>query len=205
MRPDRSADAEPSSAGSDRALWEQAAQGSTAAFGELFGRHAGAVWNYAYRLTGSWSVAEDLTSSVFLTAWRRLGDVTLVNDSARPWLYTVTSNLARREQRRLGRFASALSRLPRGGVVRDHAEDVAGQVDADRRLRAVLDAVATLPRAERRAVELCLIGGLSTAEASAVLGIADASVRARISRARGRLRGLLRNTTLGVLTTEELR
>ncbi|WP_037309494.1 RNA polymerase sigma factor [Amycolatopsis orientalis] len=191
-------------AASDRALWEQAAGGDVAAFGELFGRHAGAVWNYAYRLTGSWSVAEDLTSSTFLTAWRRLGDVTLVNDSARPWLYTVTSNVARREQRRLSRFTGALSRLPRGGVVRDHAEDVAGQVDAGRRLRVVLDAVATLPRAERRAVELCLMGGLSTAEASAVLEITEASVRARISRARSRLRGLLQDTALNALTTEEL-
>jgi RNA polymerase sigma factor (sigma-70 family) len=203
MRPGCSTDAEPSPAGSDRALWEQAAQGSTAAFGELFGRHAGAVWNYAYRLTGSWPSAEDLTSSTFLTAWRRLGDVTLVNESARPWLYTVTGNLARREQRRLGRFSSALSRLPRGRVVRDHAEDVAEQVDADRRLRVVLDAVATLPRAERRAVELCLLGGLSTAAASAVLGITETSVRARISRARSRLRGLLQDSKPTVLTTEE--
>ncbi|WP_328612201.1 sigma-70 family RNA polymerase sigma factor [Amycolatopsis sp. NBC_00345] len=204
MRADDGADAPDSPAGDDRAAWEQAAGGDVAAFGELFRRHAGAVWNYAYRLTGSWSAAEDLTSSTFLTAWRRLGEVTLVNHSARPWLYTVTSNLARREQRSLGRFSRALSRLPRGGVVRDHAEDVAGRVDADRRLRVVLDAVATLPRAERRAVELCLLGGLSTGEAAAVLEIAEASVRARISRARSRLRGLLRDTTLNALTAEEL-
>ncbi|MEU4518866.1 RNA polymerase sigma factor [Amycolatopsis sp. NPDC024027] len=203
MRAD-GADALASPADSDQALWEQAAGGDVTAFGKLFSRHAGAVWNYAYRLTGSWSVAEDLTSSTFLSAWRRLGEVTLVNDSARPWLYAVTSNLARREQRRLGRFSGALSRLPRGGAVRDHAEDVARQVDAGRRLRVVLDAVATLPRAERRAVELCLLGDLSTAEASAVLGIAEASVRARISRARSRLRGVLQDTTPTGLTTEEL-
>ncbi|ADJ45443.1 RNA polymerase sigma-70 factor, ECF subfamily [Amycolatopsis mediterranei S699] len=203
MQSDDSPDDQAPPTGSDQALWARAAGGDIAAFGELFGRHAGAVWNYAYRLTGSWSAAEDLTSSTFLTAWRRLGDVTLVNESARPWLYTVTGNLARREQRRLGRFSSALSRLPRGRVVRDHAEDVAEQVDADRRLRVVLDAVATLPRAERQAVELCLLGDLSTAAASAVLGITETSVRARISRARGRLRGLLQDATPTVLTTEE--
>jgi RNA polymerase sigma factor (sigma-70 family) len=203
MQSDDSPDDQDPPTGSDQALWARAAGGDIAAFGELFGRHAGAVWNYAYRLTGSWSAAEDLTSSTFLTAWRRLGDVTLVNESARPWLYTVTSNLARREQRRLGRFSSALSRLPRGRVVRDHAEDVAEQVDADRRLRVVLDAVATLPRAERQAVELCLLGDLSTAAASAVLGITETSVRARISRARSRLRGLLQDTTPTVLTIEE--
>jgi RNA polymerase sigma-70 factor (ECF subfamily) len=204
MRADGDADAPDSPAVDDRALWEQAAGGDVAAFEELFRRHSGAVWNYAHRLTGSWPAAEDLASSTFLTAWRRLGEVTLVNNSARPWRYTVTSHLARREQRSSGRFSRALSRLPRGGVVRDHAEDVAGRVDADRRLRVVLDAVATLPRAERRAVELCLLGGLSTAAAAAVLEVAEASVRARISRARSRLRGLLQDSALTALITEEL-
>ncbi|WP_033290894.1 RNA polymerase sigma factor [Amycolatopsis jejuensis] len=191
----------PGSPDGDQGLWEQAATGDVQAFGVLFDRHAAAVWNYAYRLTGSWATAEDLTSLTFLTAWRRLREVTLVNDSARPWLYTVTANLARREQRRLGRFAAALTRLPRAAVVRDHAEDVAGRVDADRRLRTVLGAVAKLPRAERRAVELCLLGSLSTADAAAVLGIAEPSVRARISRARSRLRTFLQDTD--VLTGEE--
>ncbi|MEO6086358.1 MAG: RNA polymerase sigma factor, partial [Umezawaea sp.] len=166
-------------------------------------RHSGAVWNYAYRLTGSWSVAEDLTSMAFLTACRRLGEFTLVNRSARPWLLAVTGNLARREHRGRGRFAAALARLPLGGTVRDHADDVAGKVDADHRLREVLDAVATLPKAEREAVELCLMGELSTAAAAAVLGVAEPSVRSRLSRARGRLRGLLRDTTLNPVTTEE--
>ena len=185
---------EPDSPGGDQELWARAADGEAAAFRELFDRNAAAVWNYAYRLTGSWATAEDLASLTFLTAWRRLGEVTLVNDSARPWLFTVAANLARRENRRLGRFAHALTRLPRSGVVRDHAEEVADRIDADRRLRTVLAAVAKLPKAERRAVELCLLGGLSSADAAAALGIAEPSVRARISRARSRLRGLLRDT-----------
>jgi RNA polymerase sigma factor (sigma-70 family) len=182
----------------DQMLWEQAARGDRAAFGELFRRHAEAVWNYAYRLTGSWSVAEDLTSSTFLTAWRRLTDMTLVHSSARPWLFTVASNLARQEHRRLGRFSRVLSRIPLNDTMRDHADDVADQVDADRRLQAVLDAVSKLPKAERRAVELCLLGELSTAATAEVLGIAEASVRSRISRARSRLRDLLRGTSTGI-------
>jgi RNA polymerase sigma factor (sigma-70 family) len=202
MRADDGADRPPLLDERDQTLWERANDGDIAAFEHLFRRHAGAVWNYAYRLTGSWSAAEDLTSSTFLTAWRRRGQVSLVNDSARPWLYTVTSNLARREQRSVSRFARALGRLPRSSVERDHAEDVAGQVDADRRLRMVLQAVATLPRAERQAVELCLLGNLSTADAATALGIGEVSVRSRISRARSRLRDLL-NETYPEATGEE--
>ena len=175
----------------DQTLWEQASRGDKAAFGELYRRHAEAVWNYAYRLTGSWATAEDLTSATFLAAWRKLGEMTLVNASARPWLYTVASNLARHEYRRVGRFSRVLSRLPLNDTARDHAEDVAAQIDADRRLKVVLDAVDKLPKGERQAVELSLLGDLSTAETAEVLGIAEVSVRARISRARSRLRGLL--------------
>jgi RNA polymerase sigma-70 factor (ECF subfamily) len=50
--------------------------------------------------------------------------------------------------------------------------------------------VASLPKAEREAVELVLLGELSTAEAAEVLGVAEVSVRSRISRARARLRAV---------------
>jgi hypothetical protein len=46
------------------------------------------VWNHAYRLTGSWSLAEDMTS---MTASRR-HELTLVRDSAQPWLYAVAGS-----------------------------------------------------------------------------------------------------------------
>jgi RNA polymerase sigma-70 factor (ECF subfamily) len=196
---DGGADPEAPPPGDDQTLWERAARGDRAAFGELFHRHAEAVWNHAYRLTGSWAVAEDLTSSTFLAAWRRLSDMTLVNASARPWLYTVAGNLARHEFRRAGRFSRVLTRIPLNDTTRDHADDVADQIDADRRLRTVLDAVDKLPKGERQAVELCLLGELSTAETAQALGIAEVSVRARISRARSRLRGLLGDTGAPVM------
>ncbi|MFD2420260.1 RNA polymerase sigma factor [Amycolatopsis pigmentata] len=185
----------------DQTLWEQASRGDHAAYGELYRRHAEAVWNYAYRLTGSWASAEDLTSSTFLTAWQKLSELRLINSSARPWLFSVAGNLARHEYRRQGRFSRLLTRIPLNDTTRDHADDVADAADADHRLRVVLDAVDKLPKGERRAVELCLLGELSTAEAAEVLKIAEVSVRARISRARGKLRGFLSDTGTGIDTT----
>ncbi|MEU4807287.1 RNA polymerase sigma factor [Actinosynnema sp. NPDC023587] len=169
----------------DAALWRR---GDQAAFATLFDRHAEAVWNHCYRLTASWTTAEDLTSATFLTAWRRRAEITLVRDSALPWLYTVAGNLTRTEFRRLGRLRRALRRVPAPDVVPDHADRVISTVDDDRELRRVLAAVRTMPTAEREAVELCLLGELSTAEAAEVLGVAEVSVRSRISRARARLR-----------------
>lgn len=176
---------------SDAVLWQRAAAGNKAAFGELFERHAQAVWNHAYRLTGSWSVAEDLTSITFLTAWRKLRDITLVRDSALPWLYAVAGNLARTEFRRSGRFSRMLKRVPTQESVEDHAESVADKVDGESRMRTVLAAVARLPKSERQAVELCLIGELPVAEAAELLGLEEVSIRSRISRARAKLRKAL--------------
>ncbi|TWP46796.1 RNA polymerase sigma factor [Lentzea tibetensis] len=172
----------------DAALWEC---GDEAAFAELYDRYAEAVWNHAYRLTASWSTAEDLTSTTFLTAWRRRHEIRLVHDSALPWLFTVAANLARSEFRRSSRFQRLLHRVPPETTERDHADQVASSVDGERRLREVLDAVELLPRAEREAVELVLLGELPIASAAEVLGVAEVSVRARISRARARLRNLI--------------
>jgi RNA polymerase sigma-70 factor, ECF subfamily len=173
---------------SDTDLWHRAAAGDRHAFGELFERHAEAVWNHAYRLTASWSQAEDLTSSTFLLAWRKCREVKLVRDSALPWLYTVAGNLARNDYRGTTRFLRAVRRLPEDTVAADHADDVAHRVDADARLARILAAIRTLPRSEREAVELCLLGELPAADAAELLGVAEVSVRSRLSRARARLR-----------------
>jgi RNA polymerase sigma factor (sigma-70 family) len=177
---------------SDPELWSRAAAGDRAAFGELFERHVEAVWNHAYRLTASWSQAEDLTSSTFLLAWRKCADVRLVRDSALPWLYTVAGNLARDERRGTTRFLRALRRVPDTSVQADHADDVVQRLDGDARMARVLAAIRSLPRSEREAAELCLLGELSMTDAAELLGIAEVSVRSRLSRARAKLRTKLK-------------
>jgi DNA-directed RNA polymerase specialized sigma24 family protein len=64
-------------------------------------RHARAVYNRCFRLTASWSAAEDLTQTTFLHAWRKCGAVRLEHDSARPWLLAVATNMARNHRRGL--------------------------------------------------------------------------------------------------------
>ncbi|RZS43213.1 RNA polymerase ECF family sigma subunit [Herbihabitans rhizosphaerae] len=179
---------------SDPDLWRRAAAGDQSSFTLLFERHATAVWNHAYRLTGSWATAEDVASTVFLTAWRKRAEMTLVRDSALPWLYAVAGNVVRSERRSAARFLRALRRVPDESTVDDHADAVAGRVDDDRRMREVLAAVETLPRAEREVVDLCLLGELSTSDAAAAMRVAEVSVRSRMSRARARLRTLLEET-----------
>ncbi|MBO3744324.1 RNA polymerase sigma factor [Actinoplanes flavus] len=156
-------------------------------FEAVFDRYSRAVYNHAFRLTGSWSVAEDVTQSVFLTAWRRRAEVRLIDGSPLPWLLVTASHHARSEQRALTRWRNRLFRAPADEILPDPADDVAGRLDDERRMREVLAAVRGLPRAEREAVALCLWSGVPYSEAAAVLGVAESTVRSRVSRARARL------------------
>lgn len=178
-------------ASTDGELWSRAGGGDESAFGELFERHAQAVWNHAYRVTGSWAAAEDLTSQTFLIAWRKRAEVTLVRGSALPWLYTVAGNLARTELRGVNRRLRLLRRIPDESQVADHAERVVEHVDSEARLRKAVDALRALPAAQRRVVQLCLLEDIPTADVAALLKVTEVTVRAHLSRARARLRTVL--------------
>jgi RNA polymerase sigma factor (sigma-70 family) len=176
---------------SDGELWQLAGAGNGEAFGQLFDRHSRAVYNHCFRLTASWSAAEDLTSTTFLLAWRQRDRMRLARDSLRPWLLAVATNAVRTERRSVGRRLRLAARAPTEPPAADHADDVAGRIDDERRMASVLAELRKLPRSEQEAVALCLWSGLSYAEAAVALGIAEASVRSRVSRARSRLRAAL--------------
>jgi RNA polymerase sigma-70 factor (ECF subfamily) len=186
---------------SDRDLWARATTGSGSAFGALFDRHAKAVYNHCFRLTASWSAAEDLTQSTFLQAWRKRDAVRLEHDSALPWLLAVATNVTRNHRRGMHRRLRLAGRVPAEHATADHADDVAARVDDERRMAEVLEAVRRLPRAQREALALCIWSGVSYSDAARVLGITQSSVRARVSKARDRLSRLLSADSLAVPAT----
>jgi RNA polymerase sigma-70 factor (ECF subfamily) len=171
----------------DERLWADAAEGDEAAFGLLFDRHVRAVYNHCFRLSASWTLAEDATQATFLVAWRKRASVRLVDGSALPWLLTVAANVVRDERRSARRWLAAVLRLPPERDTADPAEQVAERLDDEQRMRAVLRAARVLPAAEREALALCVWSSVSYADAAQLLGIAEASVRARVSRVRARL------------------
>ncbi len=60
--------------------------------------HLGAVYRYAYRLTGSVADAEDLTQHVFLIAQQRLDQVRRA-DRIRGWLFAILRNHFLKQQK----------------------------------------------------------------------------------------------------------
>jgi RNA polymerase sigma factor (sigma-70 family) len=174
---------------SDRELWHRASVEDPSAFGVLFERHARAIYNYCFRRTADWAAAEDLTSVVFLEAWRRREAVLLESESALPWLYGVATNVLHNRRRSQRRHRAALDRFPRERCA-DFTEDAHSRLDDERRMRNTLRAVAKLPRRERDVLALCGWAGLSYEEAALALDLPVGTVRSRLSRARARLREL---------------
>jgi RNA polymerase sigma factor (sigma-70 family) len=178
----------------DEQLWTHAAAGSPEAFGVLYERHARPVYNYCFRRTADWALAEDLTSVVFLEAWRKRGSVAFAGESLRPWFLGVATNVLRTRWRSQRRHRAALARLPleRGEGFADEAH---ARVDDERRMRVALRILGRLPRREQEIVALCELADLTYAEAAIALGLPVGTVRSRLSRGRARLRALAADET----------
>lgn len=176
---------------SDRALWGRARDGDSGAFGVLFERHAGRIYNYCFRRTADWALAEDLTSATFLLAWRGLRREPLQAESALPLLYGIATNVVRNRRRSLRRGRAAFARLPRSQVEEpDFAEEAEARLDDQAAMRQLLGLFSRLPRREQDVLGLCDWGGLSYEDAAIALGIPIGTVRSRLARGRQRLREL---------------
>jgi RNA polymerase sigma factor (sigma-70 family) len=157
-------------------------------FAELFGRHAGAVYNHAFRLTWSWSTAEDVVALTFLEAWRLRHKVEPEGGSLLPWLLGIATNVARNTTRAARRYQAALTRLQVDRATPDFAQDVVNRVDDIRAVAAARAALERLRPGERDVVALVVWAGLDQESAARALGISVGTVRSRLSRARAKLR-----------------
>ena len=170
--------------GDDR-LWRLTGSGQAEAFGELFDRHHGAIYNFAFRRTGDWSAAEDIVGLVFLEAWRRRADVQFVNDSLRPWLFGVARNVVRNRWRSQRRHRAALERLrQQRHHTQQHEDDTVARLDDEARMRRLLELVSRLPASQREVLQLCVWEELSYEEAAVALNLPVGTVKSRLFRAR---------------------
>lgn len=175
----------------DRDLWQRAASGDGDAFAEVYQRYAGRIYGYCFRRTASWSTAQDLTSVVFLEAWRKRSDVAFDDDgSVIAWLFGVANNVVRNSQRSMRRHQLALQRLPDPVVEPDFAEDAAARLDDEDRMARVLAALARLSDSDRELLALAAWSGLDQRQIADALGVPVGTVKSRLSRARDRLRTL---------------
>ena len=144
--------------------------------------------------------AEELTAQVFLEAWRQRRTVR-VEHGWMPWLIGVARNMARQAaKQRARRTRVEVDDEAAWGVEPDPAGTIADADEYRRHLVAALSALRGLPEADQEVVQMCLIAGLTPAQAATALGEPASTVRSRLSRARRRLAV----GAIDLLTCEEL-
>jgi RNA polymerase sigma factor (sigma-70 family) len=173
-------------------IWSLIAAGDAPAFEQVYALHADRVHGFAFRRSGSWDLADEITSQVFLEAWRRRAEVDLQPDEASlPWLRGVAANLMRNAGRKEQRYQTFLSTQNPRASVPDFADEVAGQLDSQRELDLLRLALDHLGDDDRDLLLLCVAEGLTPGEVATALALPPGTVRSRLSRARARLRQLL--------------
>lgn len=156
-------------------------------FGTIFEANFRSVLGYALRRTATSADAADVVSETMLIAWRRLDQVPS-GDSARPWLFGVARRVLANQRRGIGRQERLGDRLRvelrRALVTMRHRDEHT----------ELFDAIERLDPDAREIITLATWESLSGDEIAAVLGINASAVRARLHRARLRLRSELAET-----------
>lgn len=166
---------------SDAELIARHVAGDPDAFGEIFRRHRDRMWAVALRTVGDRELAADAVQEAFIAAFRR-ADRFRGDSAVTTWLHRITVN-------------AAIDRVRRERPTSPWPEvDPADRHDRYDQSETALDvhaALATLPEAQRVALVLVDMEGLSVAEAATTLGVAEGTVKSRCSRGRAALATLL--------------
>ncbi len=168
-------------------LIRRSLNGDATAWEPLVRAHQDAVFRFAYLLLGDPDDAEDVTQETFLRAWKYLKRFDTTRP-LRPWLLSITSNLASNWRRSAGRYVAALTRAFRNEPAPSGIEEKSAQnVQAN----DLWEAVQSMKMADQQVVYLRYFLELSVAETAAVLGVAKGTVKSRLSRALEKLRNII--------------
>src|SRR6187549_137995 len=164
---------------SDRRLVRLVREGYETAFEEIVRRYGRPLGRYAAAIVGSRS--EDVTQAAFSKAL-----LALRRDDAeielRPWLYRIVRNTALNDLRDRPPAPAELAEAIAGG------ESPTERVEQREELTALMERLRALPEAQRAAIVMRELEGLSHDEIAAALGMSGGAARQAIYRARRALR-----------------
>ena len=171
----------------DGELFARAQRGDAAAYEEIVHRYQQVAFRTAYVITGSAADAEDAAQEGFVKAYRALATFR-PGAEPRPWLLRIVANEARNRVRSTGRRHQLELRLaegyrPGGAAPSPEAAAVAAE-DRSHLLRLVNE----LSTEDRLVISSRYLLELSGEETAAALGIAEGTVKSRLSRALARLK-----------------
>jgi RNA polymerase sigma-70 factor (ECF subfamily) len=180
------------STSSDVELLRLMLAGDSGAFEQLYQRWQSPLYRFALRMSGSETIAEDVTQEVFLTLMRD-GRQYSERGSFAAYLFTIARHRVWRRLQRERWFV----RLEIEEIVESEdtlttdrliaQADPLADLTRDEIVETVRRAVLALPAHYREVVLLCYLHELSYAEAAEVIGCELGTVRSRLHRARALL------------------
>jgi RNA polymerase sigma-70 factor, ECF subfamily len=155
-----------------------------AVFEGLYAQYKSPLYNYIYRLMGDRDQADDLLQDTFVKVYRALASLP-EGPGRTPWIYRIATNTCYDVLRR----RRLVAWLP---WTQDHGPAVAAPADdPDERYalkEEVVEALRLVPPSLRAPLLLHAVHGFCYADIAATLGISEAAVKMRISRARAAFR-----------------
>ena len=175
----------------DAKLIQRVLAGDDTAFSALVRRHQKPVHALAWRKTGDFHVAEEITQDTFLKAYQNLSTLKEPQKFA-GWLYVIATNYCKMWLRKkrlwtqsLENTSSAeLEKATYSGYVIAENE----RITAESQREVVKQLLAKLQESERTVITLYYLGEMSYEEISEFLGVSVAAIKNRLYRARNRLK-----------------
>lgn len=159
-----------------------------ASFRNLMERYGQDVWNYAYFMTKDREAADDISQDVFIKAYTQIAQFR-GQSTVKTWLLSIARNAS------LNYFRSAFIRkvilvdtFADKGASRSAEQEVLGQMMSEHIWRTLLQ----LPRKHREVLLLNVHYDVSVKEMARMLGVAEGTVKSRLSRARGKMEDMLK-------------
>ena len=174
------------------ALLRRVAQGDRLGFEELYDRFSGALFSVAYRVLNNQEAAEDVLQDVFITIWKKAPLYDPTRGKPMTWAVMMTRNKA------IDRLRSTQCRNRLQDALQSEAEtfeqfDDRSSFDAaisGETNKLVREAIQTLPKDQREAIELAFLSSLTHVEIAERLNEPLGTIKARIRRGMMKLRDL---------------
>lgn len=180
----------------DSELLRSMLAGDEEALALLYRRRQGSIYRFAFQMSGSKPIAEDVTQEVFLFLMREGHIFDPARGSLNAFLLGVTRNHVLRRMRvdhSLTPFGDDDETDGSVAVLETALRPIEDLARAET-IELVRKAVLSLPAKYREVVVLCELQDVSYGEAAEILGCAIGTVRSRLHRARALLLAKLRTS-----------
>jgi len=160
---------------SDEAALKRAAQGDEEAFGVLYERYVGRIYNYIYYRTGNVHDAEDLTARVFFRALRHIGNYRDRGLPLSAWLYRIAHNLVANWHRDNSRRKEVS--LDEGFFNLQHGEHPEVELMQSEEHQKLIQMIRELPPERQQLLILKYVEYLSNAEIAQIMGRTEGAIK----------------------------